>query len=92
MPRQVGEHLGAYPQIDLAHGVRMTQHMAASAGAFSPAALACLMTMWRTADEVLSGANGIFMRTNTCTGRGLRRPAVAQVATAPWPLRAAAAA
>ena len=78
MTEQIREHPRARAEIELARGVRMTQHVAAEVRASSPAAFACLTRIWRTADDALSGPNGIVMRTNTCLvgvfgGRPLRR-------------------
>ena len=78
MAEQIGEHLGAYPQIDLARGIRVAQHMAAKVRRVQPGRLACLIRIWRIDDEAFSGWKGIFMRTNTCLvgvfgGRPLRR-------------------
>ena len=36
MTQQVGEHLGAYAQVDLAGGVRVAQHVAAEIGRVQP--------------------------------------------------------
>ena len=36
MAQQVGEHLGAYAQVDLAGGVRVAQHVAAEIGRVQP--------------------------------------------------------
>ena len=42
MPKQVGEHPGAYPQIDLARRVRVAQHVAAEVGRVQPGRLGML--------------------------------------------------
>ena len=66
MTQQVGEHLGAYAQVDLARGVRVAQHVAAEIGRVHPGRLGMLDEDMADREEELSGPNGIFIRTKRC--------------------------
>ena len=79
MAQQVGEHLGAYAQVDLAGGVRMAQHVAAEIGRVEPGRPGML-------DDDVADGRGTAQRTERhlhldedMPGRGVRRPTVAQV-------------